>query len=678
MSLTMKIKIAHKVVLGFTIILLLLLFASVASFQILSDINQSTLQVDKKALPIQTESNAIQILLLKQAKLSALIPTIVNSAALDKLQQQFSIISEQLAKQQHQITGLLSVSMQKPAKSFNSAYLAYQTAVQDMFVQKQKILVATDQVTNQQKQLDTALDDASIILEDLSYLDDSDSSKKQQIDRIVGAAGQIEGYLTNLTNSTKDVLTLTDATKVKAAKDVIEVGLSNIEQQMIFLQRLGEDYNTNGAIKKFVAQFNKTKQMLSDQHNVFSRKVEQIDATTKLSKAFDVSEQHIVVAVTQIEQLQTIVEQNLNRLQAAVFTDVSHGKTTIFIISLITLIAGCFIAFLTITAMIKPLRRINNVLAYIATGDLSQKLRVTSDDEYGVLSKNVNQVVDDLRTLIAGISENTHLLNSAAEQSSAEIAQVTESLVQQQTKIENVTSISNELNQSADEILSKAMNAEQQMSGAIEQSAALENIANITNTQMGGLVQTLGQTTQVMSALQQETVNISSILETIQGISDQTNLLALNAAIEAARAGEAGRGFAVVADEVRLLASRTQASASEIHTMIGSLQEQTNKAARDIDVGKNEANDCQQHTDNLLKTLLLISNAIKDMHQMSREIASSAGMQNNLSSNINAQVQEVVEMSEVSCQQSSSTQNYSKQVAELSEKLNKSVGAFKV
>lgn len=314
----------------------------------------------------------------------------------------------------------------------------------------------------------------------------------------------------------------------------------------------------------------------------------------------------------------------------------------------------------------------------MAKGDLSRQLTVTSDDEYGELSQNVNLVVEDLRNLVSEISSNAHLLNSAALQSSDEIEQVAQSLQQQKSTVEQVTSITEELSHNADHVLDKANDAEQQMKDALTQSSELRAVADATNERINTLVNMLDATASLMSVLQNESNNIGGILETIQSIADQTNLLALNAAIEAARAGEAGRGFAVVADEVRMLASRTQESTAEINAMIGSLQSQTEKAVSDIDNGKEEANNCQQHTNELLATLALINQAIEQMHVMSSDIADSATQQNTLSNSINTSVTDVLALSQQSSDKSLSTLNYSQQVSILSEKLDNSVDQFKV
>jgi methyl-accepting chemotaxis protein len=227
-------------------------------------------------------------------------------------------------------------------------------------------------------------------------------------------------------------------------------------------------------------------------------------------------------------------------------------------------------------------------------------------------------------------------------------------------------------------VLEKANTANLNMTDAQQKSEELEKIANITNDRINTLAKMLDSTVGLMSILQDESTNIGGILETIQSIADQTNLLALNAAIEAARAGESGRGFAVVADEVRMLASRTQEATAEINTMIGSLQKQTVSVVHDINEGKGEAENCQQHTQQLLQTLSLINKAIEEMYTMSTEVAESATQQNSLSNDINVQIQGITIISQQSNEKSLTTLEYSNQVATLANKLEQSIDEFKV
>jgi len=673
----MALKVAHKVILGFGIILLLLLFASINSFRILSDIQRATSEVKEFATPAQKFSNSIQIHLLKQAKISVSVPTSVTFEKLNTLQQQFKAEGVKLAGEQDNLSRVLSHKKSNSfLKGFNENYKNYLAAVAVMFTNKKSMLLTSSQLISKQDSLDNYLDEAGAILVDLSYLEDPD--KQVQIDRIAGAAGQIEGYIINLTDSAKEIMSLNKMNEVSESKETIKLAVANIEHQLDFLIRLGEEYDTDGLIEQFVDEFKKSKAMLFNTDGLFSVKTVQLSQAENLASAFALSDSYAEKSVTIIDNLLNTVQGNLNQLQHVVFNDVEQGKTTTIAILVVLFIAGFTIAFMTVRAMILPLAKINKVLSYMANGDLSRQLKVSSNDEYGELSTNVNLVVEDLRTLVGEIGSNSHSLNLAAKQSSHEIDLVIQSLEDQKQTVQQVGEITNELNQNADQVLEKANIANLNMTDAQEKSKELEQIANNTNDRINTLANMLEATAGLMSVLQGESTNIGSILETIQSIADQTNLLALNAAIEAARAGETGRGFAVVADEVRMLASRTQESTAEINIMIGALQKQTVRVVHEINEGKDEAENCQQHTQQLLQTLNLINKAIGEMHNMSREVAESATQQNTLSSDINIQIQGITKISQQSSEKSLSTLEYSNQVAALAQKLDQSIDEFKV
>jgi methyl-accepting chemotaxis protein len=671
----MQLKVTHKVIIGFVVVLLLLFVASISSITILSGIKAATTQVEQFAIPVQNHSSKVQILLLKQAKLSSLIPYVNNSSRLVELESEFNEVRDELNQEVSKIDRLLAKHESFSfINEFKKHYAPYSSTSSIMFAAKKSILLQQQEVTNKKNDLVQSLRDVEDQLVELSYLEDP--KQENLLEQLSSVSVQVEGYLISLSESIESIPTISIMENALSVEEALIIGFDNTKPLLDYLKRLSKGHVSFEIIDKVAVDFDTLAPVITGEQSVTQMKISQLQQVSELEQQSVLSESQVNSSIDAIDKLLVAFNNEVNTLQANVLSDVDKGQTSTWILLLIISVVSSIISFLTVRAMSLPLVRINKALSHIAKGDLSRQLNVESEDEYGVLSKNVNLVVEDLRSLVSEISSNCHLLSNAAELSSSEVAEIVSSLEQQQLTVSQVTNITTQLNVSADNVLQQAKSAEEQMTEALTQSNDLKSIAKNTNQQISGLSNGLDTTSDLINELQQESTNIGGILVTIQSIADQTNLLALNAAIEAARAGESGRGFAVVADEVRTLASRTQESTAEINKMILSLQSKTQRAVLEVSEGKTEAERCQEHTVKLLETLNLITEAIEDMHSMSLDIASSAHEQNTLSGDINNSIKDVVQLSQYSNDKSLSTLSHSKEVASLAQKLDKSVDQF--
>ncbi len=356
-----------------------------------------------------------------------------------------------------------------------------------------------------------------------------------------------------------------------------------------------------------------------------------------------------------------------------------HQMITIVIVALVAGISvSILFAYFIIAGISKGVTQVDIAANKLAEGDLSARVDYTAKDEIGHIATTVNHMAENFRNTVNEVKDAITRLAAAAEETSVVTAQTTAGINQQQTETSQVATAINEMSATVQEV---ARNAVEAAAAAQEADDTFENGKKVIDrviTSIGDLAGEVEKASNVIQQLELESKNIGSVLDVIKSIAEQTNLLALNAAIEAARAGEQGRGFAVVADEVRTLAGRTQESTQEIEEMIGKLQSGTNNAVKVMGQGKEMTQVGVEQAAAAGEALQTINAAVERITSMNTQIASAAEEQSTVTEEINrsiVSINGVAEQSSIGAQQTAAA---SDDLAKLAEQLKGLVDRFKV
>ena len=672
------LKVAHKVIIGFGFIALLLLLSSGSALVSFSAVSRSSELVNQQAVPVQQQSNMTQIQLLKLAKLSALGYTADNAAAISQYQQQFNIGSDALRVQLASLTQLTrnEPSFTQTLSTIDNHYQQYASAVSGMFSSHLNSIALQRQVSDELKQLEQLIDNIGANLLDISYLELPGG--EQQMELIAGSANRIDGQLLGLLNTLKEVAGYTELTAAEAAGENISFALSDMQANIDYMANLVARQNTDGLWQSVTEQLANLTEKLEADTGLSQLKLQQVKAQQDARIKLNLSETRVEQVVTALDTLLTDADTQFSLLQQKVSDTVSSGSARTLGLMLILVILAVAAAYLTINAMLRPLAGINKVLGDIAGGNLTRKLNITNQDEFGALAAKVNSLINSLSALIVNIQQNASDLSQNASQSAYEVGEINDSLQHQQQQIAEVNHITRQLADSTRDIARQSTESTTAMHQALEQGKQIDLIAGKNNELINRLAQQLTTTSNAMSRVNDEANNIGGILATIRGIAEQTNLLALNAAIEAARAGEQGRGFAVVADEVRSLASRTQQATDEIRQMIETLQLQSKQAVSEITDGKTDADLCVAQTLELVSALSLVTAAIAQTQTISNRVHAATETQLALGNTIDDNMQQMIDVAQVSSEKAQRTLQHSDGVSELAAALQQAASAFKI
>ena len=350
------------------------------------------------------------------------------------------------------------------------------------------------------------------------------------------------------------------------------------------------------------------------------------------------------------------------------------------ITGVIVTLFGLVIIWFAAVKLVAPIKAIASRLQDIATGegDLTQRLDVRTADEIGELAIWFNRFLDKIQGTIKDVIETSDVMSKTSKKAEQIALQSRQSSESQFREVDMVATASEEMTQTSALVLANADRAAEMASQAEQSAQSGQAIVQQSADTMQELVERMAMAVPIANELEKNGGNISAILSVIEGISEQTNLLALNAAIEAARAGEQGRGFAVVADEVRQLASRTHDSVDQIRVVIEDLQNGTRSVTNAISEGNHLALETATQVKKAVSSLADISSFVADIQVMNSEIVNAASEQKTVSTEVNGNVANIRDLSQSILDQSTEAEKVGQTIAKLSSQQQVLVGQFKV
>jgi methyl-accepting chemotaxis protein len=672
----MKLTVAMKIIGGFTIISLLLILTSVISWNSLATIGDATKQQNELAIPTLKGSNKLANDLTNIGNLTLRAYYQTELSALAKNRTAFNSDKNNFRAQLKNLKSVVSgeANLIANLRKVDSVYNNLESEIDSVISNRRAAIEQYDILVEKIDIVEEKADDTATVLLDLA----DHELAETRLQRAVSLAEQLETLLNSMVSSSFEYREVADQQSASLVASEITNSFSDIEQSVDDVLNELKQQDMSDIADELTSSFDEFRNYITGNEQIFTNKNNQLNAITVATASLTSAESGISNANAILARQVELANKTTVATGVLVEDSVSEGTRNTLLITIVSVALAIIIAWITLTSIIRPLGRVNEMLNVVASGDLSRKLDESGDDEFAQLSRNCNLLIDSLRNLIQSIVSRSTQLATAAEQMSAVTAQSTSAIEEQRNQVEQAASATTEMSSTSQSVLSSVNDALGGIKQADDEAGRIKVISKNSLDTIKLLAKEVDSASVVINKLQHDSASIGGILDVIRSIADQTNLLALNAAIEAARAGEHGRGFAVVADEVRTLASRTQESTEEIQSMIAILQSGAAEAVAVMDTGKEQTSTCVEQSIESEKALESITHAVHEVYDRSSQIATAAEEQSAVAHEISENLESIVAIAEQTTAGSQQTAESSSEVARLAEELQQSVQEFKV